>query len=293
MDRQEIARTDFTTTRRGYAREEVDQHLQAVAAEVARLEEDRARSGTLAGSTADRVREVIEAAERSASDIQSKAEQEAARSTERNEAQARAARESAEAELAEHVKRVEETLERTLERSTSLESEFERTAETLLAGMGRLVSDLRGSVKSIHAQLDDVRTSLPGEPVAAEASQEGEAPGREAQKAAETRKARTRGLGKDRRREESAKEQGAWAGPRSAPRAEAAEGATASKAGGTGSDDRSRHGSEGSGEGARMIALNMALKGTPREETARYLAGNFELEDPDAVVEEVYRKVRG
>ena len=30
-------------------------------------------------------------------------------------------------------------------------------------------------------------------------------------------------------------------------------------------------------EGARLIALNMALNGTPREETDRYLAENFEL----------------
>lgn len=46
-------------------------------------------------------------------------------------------------------------------------------------------------------------------------------------------------------------------------------------------------------EGARVIALNMALNGSPREETARYLAENFELENPDALLDEVYARVGG
>jgi hypothetical protein len=45
-------------------------------------------------------------------------------------------------------------------------------------------------------------------------------------------------------------------------------------------------------EGARVIALNMALNGSPREETARYLGENFELESPDALLDEVYARVR-
>jgi hypothetical protein len=44
-------------------------------------------------------------------------------------------------------------------------------------------------------------------------------------------------------------------------------------------------------EGARVIALNMALNGSSREETARYLAENFELDDPDALLDEVYARV--
>jgi hypothetical protein len=44
------------------------------------------------------------------------------------------------------------------------------------------------------------------------------------------------------------------------------------------------------GEGARLIALNMALNGTPREETARYLAENFELADQEAILDDVYSR---
>lgn len=46
-------------------------------------------------------------------------------------------------------------------------------------------------------------------------------------------------------------------------------------------------------EGARLIALNMALGGTPREETARYLRENFDLDDEDGLLDDVYAKVGG
>jgi DivIVA domain-containing protein len=42
--------------------------------------------------------------------------------------------------------------------------------------------------------------------------------------------------------------------------------------------------------GARLIALNMALSGTPREETARYLAEHYELADADALLDDVYKR---
>ncbi len=51
-------------------------------------------------------------------------------------------------------------------------------------------------------------------------------------------------------------------------------------------------GGEGS-EGARLIALNMALNGTPRDETARYLEENFDLDDQDSILDEVYARAGG
>jgi hypothetical protein len=42
--------------------------------------------------------------------------------------------------------------------------------------------------------------------------------------------------------------------------------------------------------GARLIALNMALSGAPREETARYLAEHFALADADALLDDVYAR---
>jgi DivIVA domain-containing protein len=40
--------------------------------------------------------------------------------------------------------------------------------------------------------------------------------------------------------------------------------------------------------GARLIALNMALSGSSREETARYLAEHFALPDADTLLDDVY-----
>ena len=46
-------------------------------------------------------------------------------------------------------------------------------------------------------------------------------------------------------------------------------------------------------EGARLIALNMALNGSPREETDRYLAEHFNLDDREVMLDEVYARVGG
>jgi DivIVA domain-containing protein len=40
--------------------------------------------------------------------------------------------------------------------------------------------------------------------------------------------------------------------------------------------------------GARLVALNMALDGAPRDEAGRYLAEHFDLPDLDALLDDVY-----
>lgn len=52
-------------------------------------------------------------------------------------------------------------------------------------------------------------------------------------------------------------------------------------------------GTEDDVEGARLIALNMALNGQTREETDKYLAENFDLADRAALLDEVYATVEG
>jgi DivIVA domain-containing protein len=44
-------------------------------------------------------------------------------------------------------------------------------------------------------------------------------------------------------------------------------------------------------EGARLIALNMALSGTPRAQADRYLAENFDLDDRERLLDDVYSRV--
>ena len=46
-------------------------------------------------------------------------------------------------------------------------------------------------------------------------------------------------------------------------------------------------------DGARLIALNMALNGESRSDTDRYLAENFELPDRLKLIDEVYAAIEG
>ena len=46
-------------------------------------------------------------------------------------------------------------------------------------------------------------------------------------------------------------------------------------------------------EGARLVALDMALGGASREETDRYLAEHYDLTDRAGLLEEVYATVEG
>jgi hypothetical protein len=55
-------------------------------------------------------------------------------------------------------------------------------------------------------------------------------------------------------------------------------------------DDVEAPPADGDEAGARLIALNMALEGKPREETGRYLAEHFSLSDPEALLDDVYAR---
>lgn len=46
-------------------------------------------------------------------------------------------------------------------------------------------------------------------------------------------------------------------------------------------------------EAARLVALDMALNGTPREDARRYLDEQFELADPDGLLDDVYARAGG
>lgn len=50
---------------------------------------------------------------------------------------------------------------------------------------------------------------------------------------------------------------------------------------------------DGDEAGARLTALNMALGGTAREETARYLAEHYSLADREALLDDVYDRAGG
>jgi hypothetical protein len=60
--------------------------------------------------------------------------------------------------------------------------------------------------------------------------------------------------------------------------------------------DEGDEGVEASGgdlDGARLIALNMALNGESRADTERYLAENFQIPDRLKLIDEVYAAIEG
>ena len=70
LDRHFIERNDFSAARRGYDPDEVDRHLAEIADAVNELKRSAKRSpSSLAATAADQVRGIVEAAERSATEI--------------------------------------------------------------------------------------------------------------------------------------------------------------------------------------------------------------------------------
>jgi hypothetical protein len=193
------------------------------------------RNQSAAATAAEKVRAIVDAAERSATELEQAARAEAAR-----------IRADAERDAGARLGAARLTASRLAERAEELE---------------RQVAAVRASVAALEADLRDLRGATPeAEPAPVVA--EGEPV------------ARPVGAGETGDVDETIAE----------AEAAAARGPTVAEpapAGGRGS------------EGARVIALNMALGGTPREQTARYLAENFELDDPDALLDDVYSRAGG
>jgi DivIVA domain-containing protein len=215
VDRDAIERRDFPVGRRGYDPAAVDAHLREVADQMdglrERAEAPRPRGGLAAGAS-DRVREILEAAERSAGEI----------------------REQAGRDASDHVARVGEATAAMMSRLDQLQRELDGLLEGLRSsgavleeGLARLQDDVRGMEGDEPAPEP---TPAPPEPDAIP-----EPPVVPADEA---------------------------------PAAEAPDDA-----------------------GARLIVLNMALGGTPREEAARYLAEHYDLSDPGALLDDVYSRV--
>jgi DivIVA domain-containing protein len=261
LDRQSIEKKDFPVGRRGYDPEAVDAHLSSMADEIAEFKRSaRRRSDTLASSASDQVRAIVEAAENSAADIQRDAESDAKEIRDEANAEAQATKEQATEQARDYVGKVSESTDTMLKRLDSMQGELDQLVASLRSGSGRLNSDLKLLENNLHEVRGVVAPRPTFEPeeakaaAAAAAAQESEA---EAEADAEPAEAESA--------EVAATDNGAANG---AP-------------------------SEDDAEGARLIALNMALNGTPREETAKYLNENFSLSDAGGLLDEVYASVEG
>ena len=272
LDRQSIEKKDFPIGRRGYDPDAVDAHLATLAEEITDFKRSaRRRSDTLASSASDQVRAIVEAAETSASDIQREAETEAREIRDEANSEAQTTREVATEQAREYVGKVSESTAAMLERIDAMESELSSLIDTLRTSGNRLDSDLRlleGNLRDVGEAVSPRHRFEPEEdpaPAPEEPSVTFEPePAEEAVEEPVAVEA-VATIGK-------ADDDGAAAAKRKAP------------AHAESSDDA---------EGARLIALNMALNGTPRDETAKYLSENFALDDSDALLDEVYASVEG
>jgi DivIVA domain-containing protein len=268
FDRQAIERRDFPIGRRGYDPAAVDAHLRALAAEFEELRRASAGGGqhSLASTAASQVQSILNAAETAAADIERQA-LEAARDT-RAEADrdAERTREDAIKQAREHVAAVAQATSVLLERVSSMDGEASALVESLRAGAARLANDL-AAVETNMGELYDAasgRASGPGSnPPASSNPAPAAAPAPAAPPPVPAPAAPS--------------EEPKSSGPQPAPASSGSAGETPPE--------------NGDLDGARLIALNMALNGESRADAERYLAENFNLIDRQKLIDEVYAAI--
>ena len=276
LDRQSIEKRDFPLGRRGYEPAAVDAHLAAIAREVEALRRSRAaqpatpaaaRGESLAAVASAQVQAIVEAAESSAAAIVREAQEHAEQMAHEAARDAQRTREEAIERSQEHVGKVQEATALMLQRVDAMESELSALVESLRTGANRLNADLSllsGNMGELYAAAGR------GQPEDAAAP-----------------------LVEDIAIAEEAEVAAVAAEPEPLPPSSEyvpAAGAAAAEA-----DTAPRDPGQDTGdiEGARLIALNMALNGQSREETDRYLAENFDLRDRASLLDEVYATVEG
>ena len=283
LDRQSIERRDFPIGRRGYEPEAVDSFLAELADQVETLQraERRQSPASMAQAASEQVRAIVEAAETSAADIERAAEEEASQIRSEAARDADRTRNDAVERAREHVGSVSEATATMLQRVSAMQSELDGLVEQLRTGANRVSADLallEGNMADLYnaagagsssqaapappppveaVELEAVEVEVEAEPeVLAEAEPEAvEEPTAPSLRAVESSMP-------------------------AAPEPEATNGGAVAE-------------EDADVEGARLIALNMALNGQSREETDKYLAENFDLPDRQRLLDEVYASVEG
>ncbi len=259
LDRQSIERSDFPLVRRGYDTAAVGAHLQAVAEAAQELSQRVTSVGaepSLGSAAAAQVQGILEAAQTTAAEIEREARRDA-----------HSTREEAAGELERaraHVEALARAAAALLAQVQSLDGEVSALARGLRAegaspgGVLREDTSRGDTLQPAPAAEAEHETSLPAVVPAAE----------------ELPEAVPLGPGAAGEEEHEAVSLGG-----AVPVAEE-EPQTAPQRG----EDL---------DGARLVALNMALSGEPREQTDRYLADSFQLSDRAKLLDEVYAAIEG
>lgn len=287
LDRQSIEKKDFPIGRRGYDPDAVDAHLRALAEQVEELKRSsRRRSESLGAAATQQVRSIIDAAESSAAEIQRQAEADALDIRSQASDEAQASREEATSQVRDYLSNVAQSTTTMVQRLEAMQNELSSLFDALWTGSNRLNDDLQ----LLESNLDEVRDAVAprrgfepesvravaSEPSVPQAPPPAPSSGPVAQAFAERPEPELEAskLEGDPLLEEHKK-----AAPDTA-----AVGALPAPEQVNGSEDA---------ESARLVALNMAMDGKPRDETERYLAEHFNLSNRRELLDEVYAEFEG
>jgi DivIVA domain-containing protein len=276
LDRQSIEKRDFPIGRRGYDPASVDAHLRALAGEVEELQRTLAGRGadSLAASAGTQVQAIVAAAEVAAAEIEGDANANAENTRAQAAADAEKTRADAVARAQAHVAEVSRATATLLGRVEALNGETGALVDNLRAGATRLASDLT-SVETNMGELYDAasgRTSGTVSAVAKEAPAQLEAP----PPPPDTPPAPVA----------AAKPPPSPPAPLPPPAAVPVQPAQSPRSEQPASEN-------GDLDGARLVALNMALNGDSREATDKYLADNYEVADRAKLLDEVFAAIEG
>jgi hypothetical protein len=287
LDRQSIEKRDFPIGRRGYDPAAVDAHLRALASEVEELQRTLAGRGadSLAASAGTQVQAIVAAAEVAAAEIESDANANAENTRAKAAEDAEKTRADAVARAQAHVAEVGRATATLLGRVEALNGETGALVDNLRAGATRLAGDL-ASVETNMGELYDAASGRSPETVSAVAREVATQPEALSPKPpSDAPSPPTAAAGSAPPPPPPVTATGpvpplpsTAAPPPPVPPAPPAERAASGN---------------GDLDGARLVALNMALNGDSREATDRYLAENYEVADRAKLLDEVFAAIEG
>jgi F0F1-type ATP synthase membrane subunit b/b' len=282
FDRQAIERRDFPIARRGYEPAAVDAHLRALAGEIEQLQRELSDGGaqtSLASTAGTQVQSILAAAEATAAELERDAADDARTTREQADRDAARTREEAIAQARAHVAAVAEATAILLERVGSMDAQVGALVDSVRAGADRLASDL-SAVETNMSELydaaagDTVTRAVAREPSASAPVHPAPRPSGQAPVPPIPSSPSSAAAPQVRRAQDSPP-------PLSPPDVAEPEAHLDPEGPDNGGDL----------DGARLIALNMALNGESREEADRYLAENFQLADRGKLINEVYAAI--
>lgn len=301
LNRATITGQTFPQAADGYDRLAVARHLAAIADAVEQSADAVDHTvGPVGADAGEQMRSIVEGAESSARALRETAQREADGLREAARREALAVRETAAREAGDQVAAARAAVTSLLERVGALGlgvedsrrhvmEAAEAMAQRLNADSEPLVATLRNRARALGAELDLIGTGLAAGVVEA---------------------ARERGVASE---DEPAPAAGGMVTPPEAASEEPGTGlatgdldeaahlldeqespagaADGAPAGAPGTEDGAPVGAMAPGtERARLVALNMAVSGTPRAEADRHLREELSIEDPSTILDEVYAR---